>query len=219
MKTIATLLLLLITTVAWPQETVTIGTQTWMKNNLNVGTMIPAAQQQANNGVIEKWCYNNTELNCTLYGGWYQWNELMAYQTAAGSKGICPEGFHVPTVEEFYVLINYCGGSEQAGNALIARNAAFWKFYMWKPTNSTGFTALGNGYVVKGKSGLQKLIGTFWTSSWKPYADVEGYEQYASTPGTNPVYFIGNNWGPPFKPGLRYPEDGYGVRCIKDNPY
>jgi len=60
-------------------NTVQIGTQCWLKENLNIGTKIPGTQNQANNGTIEKYCYNNDEANCAIYGGLYQWNEMMQY--------------------------------------------------------------------------------------------------------------------------------------------
>ena len=64
---------------------VQIGDQCWLKENLNVGTKInssTAGQQQTANGTIEKYCYNNDENNCDIYGGLYEWNEAMQYVTA-----------------------------------------------------------------------------------------------------------------------------------------
>ena len=51
--------------------TVTIGFQTWMQNNLNVGAMVTGVTAQANNTTFEKYCYSDTESNCTTYGGLY----------------------------------------------------------------------------------------------------------------------------------------------------
>jgi len=50
-------------------NTVQIGTQCWLKENLNIGTMIPVNQDGSNNGSIEKYCYNNDINNCNVYGG------------------------------------------------------------------------------------------------------------------------------------------------------
>jgi len=64
-------------------HTVTIGNQTWMKENLNVGTMIDSTKDQANNGIIEKYCFENDTANCNKYGGLYEWAEAVQYQDGA----------------------------------------------------------------------------------------------------------------------------------------
>jgi uncharacterized protein (TIGR02145 family) len=85
-------------------NTIQICSQCWLKENLNVGTMIQANISMTNNDVLEKYCYGNSPYNCTKYGGLYQWNEAMQYTTQQGAQGICPSGWHLPTVEEWIVL-------------------------------------------------------------------------------------------------------------------
>jgi hypothetical protein len=53
-------------------NTVQIGNQCWFKENLNVGTMIPGDQEMTDNGIIEKYCYDNDPANCAIFGGLYQ---------------------------------------------------------------------------------------------------------------------------------------------------
>ncbi|MFC2098058.1 FISUMP domain-containing protein, partial [Bacteroidota bacterium] len=87
--------------------TVQIGTQCWMGANLNTGSFINsvittrAHSDAYNNGIIEKYCYDNDVANCELYGGLYDWNEMMKYDSIPGARGICPEGWHLPTLEEW----------------------------------------------------------------------------------------------------------------------
>ena len=105
----------------------TIGTQTWAKANLNVGTRIAAASAQTNNGgtnTVEKYCYGDTDAGCTntdangiVYGGLYQWDEAMKYVTTEGAQGICPTGSHIPTDAEWTTLETYLG-SATAGTQL-----------------------------------------------------------------------------------------------------
>lgn len=85
-------------------NTVLIGSQCWLEENLNVGTMVNGSQDQTNNGIIEKYCYNNNPANCITYGGLYQWNEMMGYTTTQGGQGICPSGWHIPTDNDWKVL-------------------------------------------------------------------------------------------------------------------
>jgi hypothetical protein len=62
-------------------NTVAIGYQCWLKENLNIGTRINGSQNQTDNGIIEKYCYDDNESNCDEYGGLYQWDEMMQYTT------------------------------------------------------------------------------------------------------------------------------------------
>ncbi len=74
-------------------KTVTIGTQTWMAQNLNYET-------------VGSFCYNNNALNCTKYGRLYIW-------TAA--KVACFTGWHLPTKAEFEALLSAVGDQSLAG--------------------------------------------------------------------------------------------------------
>ena len=82
-------------------HTIRIGTQCWFKENLNIGTMIDQSVSQTNNGIIEKYCYNNNPDSCSIYGGLYQWDELMQYSTTEGAPGIPPSDWHIPTDAEW----------------------------------------------------------------------------------------------------------------------
>jgi len=103
-------------------NTVLIGSQCWMAENLNVGTMLCPSQttcatNQANNGTLEKYCYGGSEANCTSDGGLYQWGEAMQYAASCNGtgappndtctspvQGICPDGWHIPSHYEYTTL-------------------------------------------------------------------------------------------------------------------
>ncbi|MBW8051486.1 MAG: hypothetical protein FVQ77_14330 [Cytophagales bacterium] len=99
-------------------KTVKIGTQCWMAENLNVGAQIPPAGNQTNNAVIEKYCHGGvnstgTEGDCSVWGGLYQWDEMMQYVTTEGAQGICPTGWHIPTDAEWMTMeeaLGMCSG-------------------------------------------------------------------------------------------------------------
>jgi len=84
--------------------TTKIGEQCWMSENMNVGTLLNSATNQSDNGSIEKYCYDDLESNCDLYGGLYQWNEAMQYSTDDGSVGICPDGWYLATEFDWIIL-------------------------------------------------------------------------------------------------------------------
>jgi uncharacterized protein (TIGR02145 family) len=106
-------------------DTVRIGTQCWMQQNLNVGTMVPSSQTQVPANV-EKYCYDDDADNCHVWGGLYQWAMAMNGSTTEGARGICPAGWHVPTLTEWQTLAFYVGGATVAGQALKASGTSLW---------------------------------------------------------------------------------------------
>ena len=159
-----------------------------MAENLNVGTRINVSTNQTNNGTIEKYCYNNDEANCTIYGGLYLWNELMNYTTSSNSnpsvrRGIYPTGWHVPSDAEFCQMETYldatvnCGNtgllSTDAGGKMKETGTGHWSAPNLGATNSSGFTALPGGLNYSGGpfSALANG-GYFWsaTESSSPHA-------------------------------------------------
>ena len=124
-------------------NTVQIGSQCWFKENLNVGTMIIGSQNQTDNGIIEKYCYDDLESNCDVYGGLYQWDEAMQYST---TEGVCPPGWHLPTDAEWTTLMTFLGGESIAGGMMKEAGLAHWSSPNYNATNSSGFTALPGGY-------------------------------------------------------------------------
>lgn len=131
---------------------VTIGTQTWMTENLNTGIMISVGlgEEQTNNGKVEKYCYENVPDNCDVYGGLYHFDEMLNYQTDSITQGICPAGWHIPVRSEWYTLFNYFGGKANAGGALKATGTiqdgnGLWEAPNTGATNESGFTGLPGG--------------------------------------------------------------------------
>lgn len=148
--------------------TVQIGNQCWLAENLNVGTMIPGLTYQSNNAIMEKHCYLDTPDSCTIYGGLYEWTEMMGYSTVEGSQGICPAGWHIPSAANWDTLANRLGGPSQAGGEIKASGYRYWKPPNTGATNSSGFSALGGGTYRPAGYNYFYLIqqaGIYWTSS------------------------------------------------------
>lgn len=177
-------------------NTVKIGNQCWLRENLDVGVMIQGSQNQSNDGTIEKYCYNNDVNNCKTYGGLYQWNEAMAYSTIPGAQGICPTGWHIPTDVEFQTLRTSVNND---CNALLALGQG-----SGLETNSSGFTALlaGANYYNGSLHNFNDL-GNF-SNCW--------YSIEASTTNAYYQYLMKSivQWANFYK------ENGFSVRCIKD---
>jgi uncharacterized protein (TIGR02145 family)/prepilin-type N-terminal cleavage/methylation domain-containing protein len=96
---------------------ITIGSQTWATSNLNVGSMIAGTATPSDNGTVEKYCYGDSEANCTSYGALYTWDEAMQYSTTAGAQGICPSGSHISTDDEWKTLEMSLGMTQAQANS------------------------------------------------------------------------------------------------------
>jgi uncharacterized protein (TIGR02145 family) len=165
-------------------NTVLISGQCWMAQNLNTGNRINLNQEQTNNGIIEKSCFNNDEANCTVYGGMYQWGESVQYLNGASNTtswsplpagnvtGICPSGWHIPSQYEYEILSENLGGDNVSGGKLKEAGTVHW----WSPnvgaTNSSGFTALptGNLNLLPGTS-IPRQFTVFGTSTEESTTD------------------------------------------------
>ena len=143
-------------------KTVTIGGQTWMAENLNVGTRIDGTTDASHNATIEKYCYNDSESNCDTEGGLYSWDEMMAYSTTDGAQGICPDGWHIPTDAEWYTLENYVDSTINDPNATGSRGTDGGSKLRFG--GITGFEALLAGYRVGGDGSFSNRGS--WTFFW-----------------------------------------------------
>jgi len=147
-------------------HTVTIGTQTWMVENLKTtkyydGTSIPNVTDATWTGLTTPayCCYNNANSNKATYGALYNWY-------AINTGKLCPLGWHVPTNTEWITLATYLGGESVAGGKLKEKGTTHWKNPNTGADNTSGFTALPAGYI--GANGLFLYLGDYgywWSSS------------------------------------------------------
>lgn len=195
-------------------RTVLIGDQCWMAENLKVGTMINANQEMTNNGIIEKYCFNNEVTNCGIYGGLYQWAEMMNYTNSSGAQGICPEGWHLPTDTEWCILevevdtAITCNIMDwrgiDGGGKLKEEGTTHWYSPNAGATNSSGFTGLPGG--IRYNNGNIDYIG-FFSSLWSSTENSANYALYRAL-GYHVATIVRNV----------YPKDfGFSVRCLRDD--
>jgi len=182
-------------------NTIQIGEQCWMAENLNVGIRIDGSSNQTNNGTIEKYCYDNLVGNCDVYGGLYQWDEMMGYLTQEGVQGICPENWHLPTDAEWTVLTNFLGGEGVVGGKLKETGTTHWQSPNTGATNSSGFTGLPGGRYVGGSYIVLGSYGHWWSST-----------DYSSYAWRRDMYYINGEVGR----GDSNQSSGFSVRCVRD---
>ncbi len=179
-------------------NTVQIGTQCWLKENLDVGTMVTGSTYQTNNSTIEKYCYNDDPAKCNKYGGLYQWKEAMQYSTTPRTQGICPPGWHLPTkveLETLKVTVNNNGNALKAVGQGTGGGTG---------TNTSGFSALLSGYRVS-IGGYFYVLG-YGTAFWSSTENDATYAYYVQLNGNgSDIGFVNH-----------FKEVGLSVRCIKD---
>ncbi len=143
--------------------TAQIGTQCWMAENLNVGTMIDNGNAQTDNDTIEKYCYNNSTTNCDTYGGLYKWDEMMQYVTTEGTQGICPVGWHLPSDDEWKILEGTVDSLYPVGDNVWNEQYSMRGFDVGKNLKSAfGWNDDGNGADLYG---FGALPGGYWWST------------------------------------------------------
>jgi len=188
-------------------NTVTIGTQVWMAENLkttkfNDGTAIPLVTTDNDlwfNLTNPAYCwYNNDESTYkATYGAMYNW-----YTVNTGK--LCPAGWHIPTDAQWTTLTTYLGGEATAGSKLKETGTSHWLSPNLGATNETGFTAIPGGY--------RNYIGIFYSIGnsgnwWSSTENSTTYAWYWSmiTAG----YGIGRTY--------LFKQDGLSVRCLQDS--
>lgn len=204
-------------------RTVKIGDQTWMAENLNYAYNEPTAQEDSSS-----FCYNNIAESCAKYGRLYLWSAAMdsaavfsddskgcGYnhnRTCSASepvRGVCPEGWHLPSYDEWNTLVTAVGDSSTAGTMLKSQTG--WAAEKGTPAGSDayGFSALPAGYRsdADNNPGIYHfdIVGNsayFWSSSVRYgsgyFMTLEFNCEKAEMFGTGQAYAVS-------------------VRCLKDN--
>jgi uncharacterized protein (TIGR02145 family) len=189
-------------------ETVTIGSQLWMKENLkttkfNNGLDIPLVTDNTiwKNLTTPAFCWYNNEdsMYNAPYGALYNW-----YSVNTGV--LCPTGWKVPSDEDWDILNFFLGGIYVAGGKLKEAGTDHWSSPNVGASNETGFTALPSGQRASSAAfGTINYVGLFWTSTiyepdneWAWYRSV----QYDNALLTRSRYLN---------------IAGFAVRCIKES--
>lgn len=182
-------------------KTVYIGTQRWMSQNLkastfNDGTSIPMLTDNSKWESVKTaaWCYfNNDASTNNSKGKLYNWYFLD--KNSVGDKNICPTGWHIPSIEEIELLINYVGSDAQK-----LKSISGWS--LGSGNNQSGFNGLPAGYrATNGSYYGEGQLGVFWSKS-----EVYSYDARILELNTN-------NYPQTFREDKR---NGYSIRCVKD---
>ena len=225
-------------------KTVEIGEQIWMAENLNYADSAETPSLKGNS-----WCYDDEQENCDKYGRLYSWaaaiDSVKLYKEnslkcglgkncdmPSKVQGICPEGWHLPSYDEWDTLIDSVGGKDRAGMVLKARNG--WKEGEYG-SDSYGFSALPAGessrsyYSYDGDDFFRVYFENesentqFWSSTPIHYCHDEydekiddyvcEYEEEYEYNYASVIEIWSRDWVSFWD---RDKSDGYSIRCTKD---
>ncbi len=213
--------------------TVTVGNQVWLSENLKAthysdGTAIPFVADESDwdnlsiTSIAYCWYENDSIVNANTYGALYTWAAAMNGSSSSDTnpsniQGVCPDGWHLPSDEEWKELEIYLGMSQVSADEIgtrgsnegskIAGTKLLWEDggLVNNPTfDSTSFNALPSG--VRDDNGPFLGLGSnsWWWSSTE-YFSLKAYRR-----------FIYNEEGVIIR--SYYPKDfGFSVRCLRDN--
>ncbi len=190
-------------------DTVKIGIQIWMKENLkttsyNDGTPIQEVKENSIWGstLYPRFCWrNNDTVYKNEYGALYNWAAVDS--DSNGNKNVCPAGWHVPDTAEWNQLIAFLGGTQVAGGKMKLPDERYWLAPNVGADNSSGFSAKAAGYRTS--NGYFNTLSTttkYWsTLNYREPSSLALYLRYN--------YSIGSYAAP-------YKSEGHSIRCIKD---
>lgn len=205
-------------------KTVKIGEQVWMAENLNYAYLEPTFGYDSSS-----FCYNNDPTYCTTYGRLYRWSAAMdsagvldpagkncgylARCSANGViRGVCPEGWHLPSKEEFEILSETVTNGdpyEDIGTKLKSTSGWVYEEIMKEDGNGTDnfcFSGLPTGYRTGKADAEYDYLGE-WTSYWSS-TEVSEYNTYH-------FYLSKFTRYAPLQHSEKY--NTASIRCIKDS--
>jgi uncharacterized protein (TIGR02145 family) len=205
-------------------NTVLIGGQCWMKENLKT-----TKDAQGNN--INRHCYDNKIEWCELYGGLYTWYTVMngsgsSNTNPSGVQGICPTGWHLPSDDEWSQLVAYViaqgfpnsNVTNGAGNALkscrqvnspLGGDCNTSEHPRWNAHSTNygfdefSFSSFAAGYLsTDGTYYALSAYGNWWTSTQYSFTNAWYRRMYNENGYVNTLNTT--KYG------------GYSVRCLRD---
>ena len=186
-------------------KTVKIGTQWWMAENLNYGDSVTTPSLKGNS-----WCYENDEEICAEAGRLYTWTAAVDTVKLANDadnpldcssseycplpakvQGICPDGWHLPSVEELTGWFNDHNGSDGLGFSVLPAGYVLHKYVFQSYGYRTYIWSSSQSYnSVQGRSSVHLSHNAILLY-------IDHADEYASLYNHDKIY-------------------GYSVRCLKD---
>ena len=209
-------------------NTIWLGTQCWMKENLRTTTYAngnPISQGSDTSTTTAYWYYpNNSSSNMPTYGLLYNWAAVMHNDTSSNSnpsgvQGICPDGWHVPSEAEWEQLAYYVRSQSQyvcgVDNTNIAKALA--STMGWNSENIT--CAVGNIPADNNATGFSALPAGHYVRPGSSYSSYFGDEAYfwSATEENHPYHILLRSFkADVYSSSNAFRRSGFSVRCVRD---
>ena len=183
-------------------KTIDIGNQTWMAENLSFLPVVsPNNKASGSNSIYYVYGYEGSNVKTAKLTDNYK-NYGVLYNWPAASSA-CPQGWHIPTGNDWDKLVDYLGHASVGGNKMKATGTIHWKESNKNVTNSTGFDALPGGVitVIKGRHYIQTRAN-FWSAEIRNSNNMSSKRLSDRSSWIEGTYFPKNS--------------GLSVRCLKN---
>ena len=177
-----------------------------MAENLNVGEFIRGRKDQEDDSKIERYCYDNDTTNCNMYGGLYQWAEMMQLPSRCNTEscadlikpnhqGICPDGWRLLTYNDYYIVVHADNNEDGVKGTRST--------YGFGGSNDSGYSLISTGYLWD-HSFTNVENGTYWHYP----VESDQYNGIASKVSSQWRTATGNSYDDSYK------TQGFSVRCV-----
>ncbi len=185
-------------------QAVRLGANCWTRSNLAT----PAQTRSSANGVYK---YNNDDDLAAQFGLLYSWYAASGVPQGSSTeptvenghvRGICPEGWALPTADDYIIMVESIGGVPH----MKTTESDFWVSGLEGTAPSSGFDALGAGFYNSATDSFEGLltVARFWTATPTGSSNTGTAIQCAICEGEDVL--------------IEPKSDGYSIRCVKINP-
>jgi uncharacterized protein (TIGR02145 family) len=183
--------------------TTTENSQTWMAENLNYET------------ATGSWCHGDNASNCNTYGRLYDWATAMDVEAVFNGmlwgggdvkhRGICPNGWHLPSFDEWQALVYYIDERNYSRSAEELKSTSGWFYDSYNGTDNYGFSAMPGGSRYPDGNFDDTLRSGYWWTASESDRDSQAMDFYMWGSDDRVHWDIQSAKG-----------SGYSVRCVMD---
>lgn len=184
--------------------TIIIGNQIWFASNLKYLPVVspPSVASDQNPHYYVYNYIGNNRFDARNTTNYQQYGVLYNHRAALTA---CPVGWHLPTSDEYQILLNHLGGASVAGGKMKSTDPLNWNIYNYGATNESGFSGQGGGFYRSDSQIFKNVtsFGYYWSQAGTYQHAIGSSIVLASNSITVVTNVFITSWG-------------FSVRCIRD---